>query len=237
MPEELGGGVVRRQKTAREGKNRDGIIGVCFYSCAALCVFVCVYGFPFVRGGVTKIQRRNATLSLNSVLGRQVPRVSPRPALPDARRAASCVQHGPDAEPAAESPASDLRVCVWDWGGGRGPAPPRPPRSVRTWGSPDGQWQHSAADPSPPLPSTPAGSLATAPRGVLLGPRMLPEPRGRGLPSGAGLAGGGRAALGKGPLLSQSGGATSGGRARGAHALNGIRCHPSSRPCGQERAI
>ena len=47
----------------------------------------------------------------------------------------------------------------------------------------------------------------------------------------------GRAAPGKGPLLSQSGGATSGGRARGAHALNGIRCHPSSRPCGQERAI
>lgn len=89
----------------------------------------------------------------------------------------------------------------------------------------------------PPTPSAPRRlSGHPAPRRAP-GAWMLPEPRGRGLPSGAGLAGGGRAALGKGPLLSQSGGATSGGRARGAHALNGIRCHPSSRPCGQERAI
>lgn len=34
-----------------------------------------------------------------------------------------------------------------------------------------------------------------------------------------------------------AGRATSGGRARGAHALNGIRCHPSLQPCGQRRAI
>lgn len=184
---------MRRQKTAREGKNRDGIIGVCFYSCTALCVFVCVYGFPFVWGGVTKIQRRNPTLSLNSVLGSQVPRLSPRPALPDARRAASCLQHAPDAEPAAESPASDLRVCVWDWGGGKGPAPPRPPRSVRTWGSPDGQWQHSAADPSPPPLLPPAGSPATPPRGVLLGPGCSRNPAGGAcLPEPGWLGAGGR---------------------------------------------
>lgn len=66
---------------------------------------------------------------------------------------------------------------------------------------------------------------------------MLPELPRAG-PAFRSRVGGERAAQGgKGLLLSRSGGATSGGRARGAHALNGIRCHPSSQPCGQERAI
>lgn len=58
-----------RAKMAREGKNRNGIIGLCFYSSTALCVFVCVYVFAFVWGGVTRIQRRNPTFFPNSVLG------------------------------------------------------------------------------------------------------------------------------------------------------------------------
>lgn len=77
---------------------------------------------------------------------------------------------------------------------------------------------------------------APGPRRALRSLGCSRNARGRGLPSGAGLAGGAGGG-GEGPLLSQSGGATSGGRARGAHALNGIRCHPSSQPCGQEPAI
>lgn len=103
------------------------------------------------------------------------------------------------------------------WRGG--PASPRLPRFLQAWGRPRTRPCTWAA-----RPCTAACFGALDAPGTPAGGARLPEP-------------GWRAALGKGPLLSQRGGATSGGRARGAHALNGIRCHPSSQPCGQEPAI
>ena len=153
--------------------------------CLPACL--CVYAFVSVwaGGGKDPEKKPNPFSELSS--GEPGARALPAPgSLPAARRAGNCLHHAPNTEPAAESLAS-LSVCIWDHRGGWAPAPPRPPLSARTWGSRDGQWQPSGADPR-----APACSPATPPSRVLPGPRMLPEPRGRGLPSGAGLAGGGR---------------------------------------------
>lgn len=92
------------------------------------------------------------------------------------------------------------------WRGGR--APPRPPRLVQTWGSQGGQDPCSGATLRP---CSAAFSGASDAPGTRAGGACLPEP-------------GWRTALGKEPRLSQSGGATSGGRARGAHALYELCC-------------
>lgn len=108
----------------------------------------------------------------------------------------------------------------WSWGCGESDLKPRPLGSVQTcWG-----WGYRRTN------SGCSVRWVREQRVLLLdGPRRA----GRAFRSVAG----GRC-RGRGRYFPRvAGRATSGGRARGAHALNGIRCHPSLQPCGQRRAI
>lgn len=196
---------MRRQREDVEGREELGWSNRCgLHSSVPLWARVCVFLYRGEEGtGGSKDSKKKPSPSWELRPGFGV------------LRAGSCRQHAPPSRPRGgrTSAPSVMRRR------GGGPAP----RGHRGGYEPgDPRTDSESPAPRPPLP-----------RRALRGLGCSRNPHGRGLPSGAGRAGG----AGKGLSLSQSGGATSGGRARGAHALNGIRCHPSSQACGQQRAI